>query len=45
MVEELENQIKVLNAKLTKTIICVKGNQTRKVFGLDPKCPAGYKKK
>jgi secreted trypsin-like serine protease len=43
IVEELENQIKVLNAKLTKTIICVKGTQTRKVFGLDPKCPKGYK--
>jgi len=28
-----------------KTIICVKGNKTKKVSGTNPKCPKGYKVK
>jgi hypothetical protein len=27
------------------TITCVKGKTTKKVTGVNPKCPAGYKKK
>ena len=28
-----------------KSISCVKGSMTKKVSGVSPKCPAGYKKK
>lgn len=28
-----------------KTIVCIKGNLTKKVRGKNPKCPTGYKKK
>jgi len=28
-----------------KTITCIKGKLTKKVIGVNPKCPAGYKKK
>jgi hypothetical protein len=28
-----------------KTIACVKGNLSKKVTGLTPKCPKGFKKK
>ena len=28
-----------------KTITCIKGKTTKKVTGLSPKCPTGYKKK
>jgi hypothetical protein len=32
--------------KATKTTItCVKGKTTKKVTGVNPKCPSGYKKK
>ena len=34
---------KITSAK--KTITCIKGKTTKKVTGLTPKCPAGYKKK
>jgi secreted trypsin-like serine protease len=44
-VQDLLNQIKILTAKLTITINCVKGSQVKKVTGIEPKCPAGYKKK
>jgi len=27
------------------TITCVKGKSVKKVAGVSPKCPAGYKKK
>jgi hypothetical protein len=27
------------------TITCIKGKVTKKVVGVNPKCPAGYKKK
>jgi len=29
----------------TKSIICIKGKTTKKVTAVNPKCPAGYKKK
>ena len=32
-------------AKAQKTITCIKGKKTKKVTGLAPKCPSGYKKK
>lgn len=32
-------------AKVKKTITCVKGKVTKKVTAVNPKCPAGYKKK
>lgn len=31
--------------KVTKTITCVKGKMLKKVTGVSPKCPTGYKKK
>ncbi len=37
---QLEKQV----AK-NKTITCIKGKQVKKVSGLAPKCPKGYKKK
>ena len=33
------------NAMKKKTITCVKGNLTKKVSAINPKCPKGYKKK
>ena len=32
-------------SKVKKTITCVKGKLTKKVTAINPKCPAGYKKK
>jgi hypothetical protein len=32
-------------AKKKSTISCVKGKTTKKVTGVSPKCPTGYKKK
>jgi hypothetical protein len=37
-------QLEKLAAKI-KTISCLKGKSTKKVSGLSPKCPVGYKKK
>lgn len=37
-------QLEKLAAKV-KTISCIKGKATKKVSGLSPKCPSGYKKK
>jgi uncharacterized coiled-coil protein SlyX len=45
IIQNLQNEIRVLTARLTVTINCVKGKTTKKVTGIDPKCPAGYKKK
>ena len=44
-IQNLQNEIMVLTAKLTVTINCIKGKTTKKVTGIDPKCPSGYKKK
>ena len=46
-VEEFANsiyQLKVMAGKI-KSITCIKGKSSKKVAGLAPKCPAGYKKK
>ena len=32
-------------AAVSKTITCTKGKTTKKISGLKPVCPAGYKKK
>lgn len=45
IIQSLQNQNKVFTAKLTITINCRKGSQIKKVTGIDPKCPKGYKKK
>jgi len=45
VIQNLQNEIKLLTSKLTVTINCVKGSRTKKVTGIDPKCPTGYKKK
>ena len=31
--------------KISNTITCIKGKTSKKVTGVNPKCPAGYKKK
>ena len=41
--QEAEAKVKV--AKKKTTIACVKGKLTKKVTSVNPKCPAGYKKK
>lgn len=38
------NQLEAVAAKI-KTIACVKGKQVKKVSGLSPTCPKGFKKK
>lgn len=38
------NQLESVAAKI-KTITCAKGKQVKKVSGLSPKCPKGFKKK
>lgn len=45
VIQNLQNEIRILRAKLTVTINCIKGKTIRKVTGIDPKCPNGYKKK
>lgn len=45
IIQNLQNEIRVLTARLTVTINCVKGKTTKKVTGIDPKCPSGFKKK
>jgi secreted trypsin-like serine protease len=45
IIQNLQNEIMVLTAKLTVTINCIKGKTTKKVTGINPKCPKGYKKK
>jgi membrane protein involved in colicin uptake len=42
---EAEARAKVEAAKKKTTITCVKGKLTKKVTAINPKCPAGYKKK
>jgi len=45
VIQNLQNEIKVLTAKLTVTINCIKGKTTKKVTGVEPKCPSGFKRK
>lgn len=35
----------ILRKNQKRTIQCIKGKVTKKVFGINPKCPQGYKKK
>lgn len=46
-VAEFDNYIFLLKQQLSKlkTITCLKGKSTKKIVGLNPVCPAGYKKK
>ncbi len=44
-IEDLKDEIMQLQAKLPKTITCLKGKATKKVTAVSPRCPAGYKKK
>lgn len=46
-VAEFDNYIFALKKELAKvkTIVCYKGQVTKKIVGLSPKCPAGYKKR
>ena len=42
---EAEAKAKLEASKKKITITCIKGKQTKKVTAVNPKCPAGYKKK
>ena len=42
---EAKAKAKAEAAKKKSTITCVKGKLTKKVTGVNPKCPSGYKKK
>lgn len=44
---EFESSLYLLEkqAAKNKTITCIKGKQVKKISGLTPKCPKGYKKK
>lgn len=44
-IEDLKEQVKKLQARLPSTIFCFKGKESKKVTGVNPKCPTGYKKK
>jgi translation initiation factor 1 (eIF-1/SUI1) len=45
--EEYASTLNMLEAQAVKikTISCIKGKTVKKVSGLSPKCPKGYKKK
>lgn len=38
-------EVKVIVVKRSTTITCIKGKVLKKVTGVKPKCPTGYKKK
>jgi hypothetical protein len=42
---ELKNQVTILTMYATTTLTCIKGKNVKKVTGINPACPAGYKKK
>jgi membrane protein involved in colicin uptake len=42
---EAEAKAKAETTKKKTTITCVKGKLTKKVTAINPKCPAGFKKK
>jgi hypothetical protein len=45
-IQKAQEEARVKAAQLKKkTITCVKGNVTRKVIAVNPKCPSGFKKK
>lgn len=39
------SKAKESNSNMRMTITCIKGKLTKRVSGINPKCPAGYKKK
>jgi secreted trypsin-like serine protease len=50
--EQTRTQLDQANAEITRlksksitTITCIKGSLTKKISGVNPKCPTGYKKK
>ena len=43
--QSLKDEVQILTKYATTTIICIKGNSTKKVRGIGPECPKGYKKK
>ena len=45
LVSEVSTVSKAKVIATKKTVTCLKGKTTKKVTGLAPKCPAGYKKK
>ena len=53
LIADLQNKMNLANELIAKleaankstTITCVKGKQSKKVTGIKPKCPTGYKKK
>ena len=42
---ELKSQVQILTKYATTTLTCVKKTTIKKVTGINPVCPAGYKKK
>jgi V8-like Glu-specific endopeptidase len=43
--QTLKAEVEILKKYATTTITCIKGKSTKKVTGIGPKCPSGYKKK
>ena len=43
--KKLSTKLASINASTKSTISCVKGKLTKSVTGINPKCPAGFKKK
>ena len=44
-IQTLKNEVVILTKYATTTITCTKGKMVRKLSGVNPQCPAGYKKK
>jgi hypothetical protein len=42
---ELKSQVQILTKYATTTLTCIKKTTIKKVTGINPVCPAGYKKK
>jgi hypothetical protein len=42
---ELKSQVQILTKYATTTLTCIKKTTIKKVIGINPVCPAGYKKK
>jgi V8-like Glu-specific endopeptidase len=43
--QSIKDEVQILTKYATTTITCIKGKSTKKVKGIGPECPAGYKKK
>ena len=43
--QSIKDEVEILTKYATTTIICIKGKNTKKVRGIGPECPKGYKKK